>query len=585
MMEFWKKRKVYIVSIIHFVISCIHSGAFFSPIRENVGIENVAYKWCETGVTLRNDIFSRSLCWIYSHMLAAVLIFVFWSWVFFIIHIWKAHSIKRTYIGILLSLIIIGIFIIAAIYPATITSASDTSYNYVYAKEWLPMYWHGFFTNVVHCACILTFFHPVSMSVIPFLFGINLISYFTYHTVIKYTKQRKLVKTMVWGIWLLLMPETFQLLTYAGRNYMYAILSVSVFGILLKDYLEKEKLSTKKFIVLSFLVICLAVWRSEGLLYLIFYPFFLYFTYFYKRKVFWKKKKILQGIIYIGVLYLILAFPDKYGNEKYQGYDYFIINTPGPLSAVLINEKANFSYKNADKDLDKINDIVPLEYIKKYGSNATACYNLDNLRLTRQCDAGNKGKEYVIASYRALLYNWPIYFEYQINLFGNSIGFPRVFQLTTVDFEEWNTSQNDVKEWREWLMDYYSIGEDDMSQNYDIVFFSKKFDKALSKVIYWGVSKSHEFGWRILNIFKIPITFLVIAVSIISYRKREWIYTILGVFTIAIFTVIVLTAPTIRENYYYSVYFNQYWFLLFAWFQAKKNGIRIPDIVEKREAI
>lgn len=567
--EFCKRNYIFFICGIHLLLSWIASYNFFYPLREHTGIENVAYKFFNTGKVLEDDTISRVLCYVYAHILSFLIILVFWNRIFFLVNSWMKYTEERTYIKIYLLFVVIGILMILTLYPITVTIPSDTTYNYVYAREWLPMYWHGFLTNVIHCACLLIFPHPVSMSVIPYLFGISVIFYFSYHIVIKYSMKYKIAKVLIWFAILLIIPETIQLLTYAGRNYMYAILSVSVLGIFLKDYLEQQPLKSRKFLLLSFLVVCLATWRSEGILYLFFYPFLIYFTYFYKKKTV-KKKEMIKGFGYICVLYLIMALPGKYGNEKYQGYDYFIINTPGPLSAVFINEEANFDYNRANEDLSQITDVVPLEYIYKYGKLATAYYNAENGRLSRQCNVGEAGKDYVIASYRMLFHNWKIYLKYQMNLFFRSIGLSLAFDLPTVNEEEWTLSGEFCKRW-DWVIEYYTIGENDMSNNHDIVLLNNKVDSVLNEYVLLAVSKVHGFGWKYLGFVKVAVTCLVAVTGIYFLKKKEWIYVLWAVIILALLSAIILTAPAMRDNYYYSVYFNQYWFLLFSGFQIKKS--------------
>ncbi len=576
-LKFLKLKYVYIICAIHFLISCILSYNFFHPIKDNAGSENIAYKFYGTGLTLEDDFISRVLCWLYAHILAIIFIVLFWNWIAFLIKSWKNRIAERKYIVILLLFVFLGILTIVTQYPTMITTPPDTTYNYVYAKEWLPMYWHGFLTNVIHCACLLVFTHPVSLSVIPFLFGINIIFYFTYYTIIKYSGEPKIIKALIWGIVLLLMPETIQLLTYAGRNYMYAILSVCVLGIFMKDYLEGAEFSVNKFLVLSVLIVCLATWRSEGIIYLFFYPALLYFTYFFERHtkdMHIDKKRILKGIGYVFVVYLILSLPGKYGNDKYQGYDYFIINTPGPLAAVLADENANLGYDGVEKDLETINDVIPIDYIKKFGRPAVEYYNFDNMRLSRQSDAGNKGKDYVVASYRILFHNWKIYFKYQVNLYFQSIGVPWNFNLTSNTELEERMISEEVQRWEDWLMDYYYSGSDDISEKHDIVLIDKRTDSILSNIASRAVSKLNNFGWKYAGFIKIAVSLLVIISSLYFLVKKQWIYVCWGIILMGLLAIIILMAPAARYNYYYSVYFNQYWLLLFMGFQIKRDKLR-----------
>ena len=194
-------RWLLLLAMLHLVISLIYSKDFFVPIKKNVGSENIAYTYLMFGETLQKDILSRLLCWTYSHLLGIVFIVVFWSSVLSTINVWKTCKESRIYIKILAVLIVCGVFLIIGLYPTTITYAPDTAYNYVYAREWLPMYWHGFLTNVVHCACLLFFPHPISLSVVPFLLAIIIFYYFTVQFVVKYSIKNQIRNALTWGVY------------------------------------------------------------------------------------------------------------------------------------------------------------------------------------------------------------------------------------------------------------------------------------------------------------------------------------------------------------------------------------------------
>lgn len=117
------------------------------------------------------------MCYSYSHAVAILLIVAFWNWVF-----WIANNFKHLTRLFILYLVIIvcGVGWICISWPIPVKLFSDNLYNYVYCKEWLPMYWHGFFTNVFHCACMLVFSFDISLSIVPLLIGINSIAFVFY---------------------------------------------------------------------------------------------------------------------------------------------------------------------------------------------------------------------------------------------------------------------------------------------------------------------------------------------------------------------------------------------------------------------
>ena len=576
-----QKDKCYLIFIaIHCLISFVLSRAFFMPIKDYVGSENIAYKFYFTGSSLSNDIVVRPLCWIYSHILAIIFIVLFWKWIFYIYNIWKENKENRKYVIILLSLAAIGILTIIGLYPGTILSSPDTAYNYVYAKEWLPMYWHGFLTNIVHCASMIFFVHPIALSIVPFLFSINIVFYFTYHTIVKYSRKNKILNSFIWGAFLLLMPETIQALTYAGRNYVYVTLSLAFFGTILKDNLEKKKLTKEKFVFLCILVSVFATWRTEGIISIVFFPLILYFTYFKNRKVTTRKVYVAKGFLLFSGIYFIFLLPSKYGTEKYQGYDYFIINTPAPLSAVWASSDADLDYVGYETDLEKITDVCPKEYFDRYGEMATQYYNWDNARLSRQSNAGDAGKDFILGAYNILLHNWKIYLKYQFNVYFQSVGYGEMFNLQTPQIEPWSPADAKSQEFYAFVMDYYQVGSNDIAANYDVTFINSICNNYLSKGVSRVVNKLYgcDINWG--GKAKIIISFIMFFLLIHSLLKKRWAELVIGMLIMSLFIAILLTAPSVRNNYFYYSYFNQYWFILFYFINTKKNKIYAEKLFE-----
>lgn len=568
------KKKIFLFSCVHFLISILLEGGFFKPIRGNAGSENIAYRFAVTGGSLPDDTLSRWLCWIYAHVFAALFIVILWIWIFGLVEIWKRKLIKRKYLLSLFILFAAGIFAIIVVYPATIVNATDTTWNYVYAKEWLPMYWHGFLTNVIHCACMLVFPHPAAMSVIPFLFGINGICYLMYYV----TKESSPVDCVILffpgGGAILLMPETFRVLSYAGRNYTFALLSAFYIGFFLTDRLHDKEISRAKIIILAFLASLLGTWRSEGILYVLFFPLLLYFTYFYHNKKS-QRKQLMQAMIFVLLCYIVLWLPGKYGSDKYQGYDYAIVNTPEPLSVVFACEEANLSYTEAEEDLECVYSVVPREYFEKYGALSQFYYGFDCLRNPRQSGVDEKkGKEYMLAAYRILLHNWDIYLKIQINNYCESIGLRMPFELRKADIENWpeNTSEESLQ-WFEWIWDYFDIGRADIAANYNIVIINENIDALLNTGFTALANGIYQIGWKISGIVKTLVLILTIGVSCMALFRREWVFFWAGLLILGILLAVILTAPTMRENYYYASYFNMYWYLLIAFRFAVKRRI------------
>jgi hypothetical protein len=61
--------------------------------------------------------------------------------------------------------------------------------------------------------------------------------------------------------------------------------------------------------LLAVLVVILGTWRSEGIIYLVFFPILLYMVYWYKKKNFHEVKRLvlMKGIMLFAGLYFIMV--------------------------------------------------------------------------------------------------------------------------------------------------------------------------------------------------------------------------------------------------------------------------------------
>ena len=557
------KKKWILYSIIHAIITFSYAPYFFKPIREHVGMENIAYKYFETGISMEYDKLSRLLCWTYAHIIGIIFIFTFWYAVHRLYYVYMNRTVEIKYIRIFICAVCAGIILIVLSYPHTLLTP-DSPYNYVYAKEWMPMYWHGFLTNVINCSCMLFFPHPYSLSIVPLLFGASAIFYYSYFIFIQNGGKKRYRYFGLWICFLLLVPETMQILLFSGRNYTYAIVFFVFLANFLLDYLKNERLTAKKFYFLSFILAILATWRTEGMILIFFFPILLKFTY----KEYFCQKQYIEYIKMGGitlVLLVLFQLPNMYGNEKYQGKDYFIINTPGPLSAIMCQPNANLSYEGADEDISNIKKVVPLEYLYDYGGMATQFYNRDNKRISRQSAAAENGEKFVKSAYSIFGHNALIYGKYQLNVFWKSIGGTSQFYLELPESKKWMPKNEDIKSINEFVMNYYSIGQENMKE-YDSLKKIKAYNKFIEKCFHKIIDINYKIGIKISPLIKIMTSFVLLMMIVRFIRKREYTFVMVGCVCLLMEVLIIVFAPDVRANYYYYTYFMQYWFVLLSIF-------------------
>ena len=559
-----KLKGIYWIIFLHILIGFLCSIFFFQGLGIEAGWENRAYAYLWSGESLREDKLSRMLCFLASYVLAIVLIWLLWKFLFCF---WERLKEKKVSSILFLVVLIAGLFLILCLYPEMFgVETTDDYMNYVYARELLPMYWHGFLTNVVYIACMIVFPHPVSIPVIQFIFGVSVLFYIggTFMTHLSGRKKAKTALVSCFFLLVVLLPETIRILIYPTRNCMYAIVCLWALGILFVDGEKNGELTKRKFTLLVFLFAVLGSWRGEGILYLLAFPFLLYFTYEQKsRKKLFSKAHGKQLLFYLTICILFML-PDKYGVNKYQNSDYMIANTTGPISAVLHDEGANVSYDGIKEDLEHIAEVIPLEYIYQYGCNGGFYYNAISGRWVRQSGTSKlEGRQYISSAYRLLLYNLPDYLKYQWNLFldANSIKGMRL----SVDFGS-ETMEN-VRELQPYAraFELYDAGEENL-ETYDLKLGGKETKAFLAKYIPSGNCKKSLDNSGIAGIIKLVLAGGMIFTAFVALFKKNYQYFLISALNLAVLAVIILMAPWSRPNYYYSVFFNMYGCLLYGFY-------------------
>lgn len=566
----YRRLIVILASVLPVMIALLCNHSFFSPLIDQCGSETIAYNYLNTGDSLATDLLSRVLCQVFAVGLAILFLYALWNWLLFLYYSWKSKRETRFYIYLLAGITFLGCLFVAFLYPLPISLSPDTYYNYTYAKEWLPMYWHGFLTNVVYCSCLIIIPHPLGMTLIPFIFAINLYSYFIYVLLIR-NRKKGILFAILFTFFIFLMPETVQIFTFAGRNYMYGILHFTFLCKVLIDHIEQKPLTLKNASLLALLLAVLATWRTEGMLLLFFFPFLIYFAYLHPQKIWNVKKQWLQSLAIFFIFYCVFSFPVKYGDNKYQGLDYFIINLPGPVSVVLNDSDANLTYNRAQGDLDNIDSVVPLDYIKKYGEYGSINYNYDNQRAARQTNAGDKGKDFVISSYNLLFHNLDIYLKFQTNLFFQSLYLTPPFDVEYRQ-DDWNATPEGIEILNS-IMKFYSVGQEDILVSYDLVIINSKLDAFMDNLVQYGYSFLLSNLYAKTGYVKLVVTLITFGLCIHSLIKKQWLYLFTGLALLGSLAVIILTAPTARNNYYFYPYFSQYWYIFIYLLSIQKKKV------------
>ena len=543
-----------IAGCIYVIISSIFTRAFFVPMRPDIGVEQVAYKFLSTGANLSEDNISRIIVFVYSHILAVVIISValmlFWRLLIYFVENNK-ERIKILVLGIVFILLM---YCACCTYPFSIALSMDTFENYMWAKAWLPRQWHGFLTNIVYCAEFLIIPHPVSMILFPAATSFGLILYTIYRVLIKRAKYG-LIFGLIWLASLFLWLPMIETTVFAGRNYMYGISIFAFVSVLFIDWIEKGELTCRKALWLAVFGAVAMTWRGEGMIWLAFFPLMIIATYFKKKP---KIKTWLVCFVGLLLFFAVLWAPSKYLTEKYQGKDYLIINTGSSLGAVFNDPGSNLTYSGAQDDLENVDNVLPIEWIKAYGEMSFQFWNSYNVRITSQGGPNNNSDAYIKSAYSILFHNPVIFLKERLYVMQNALGLPHLYEITTATGEEIQreTSQEEddlLLKWNE----YRTEGYDEVVNTYAL-----RDNPIRSKIMYYyqiiSVKEGDYFGYAF-----IILGIIMLAVALWALIKKEWLFLLSSSAFLATTAAIILASPQGYSNYYFYGFFSEYWIMLF----------------------
>lgn len=548
----------FLIGCIYVLLSRIINKGTFGDIRPNVGIEVVAYAFPSTGMNLSEDKISKIAVYVYSHILAVLCVTVFLMLLGRLISFLISNSKEMIRITVLVIIGLSLVFVAYCSYPIPIGGSLDTYENFVFAKAWLPKYWHGFLTNVIYCVEMIILPHPVSMVVFPAVISSGLLCYNLYKTLIKRTK--------LWPLWIVLVVTSYaflapmlQTLFFPGRNYMYGTALFALFTVLFSDFLENKELSFYKALWIAAFGATVITWRGEGLIWIPFLPLMILAAY---KKSNTKFAQYAFSFASLFILLLILWVPSKYGADKYQGKDYYIINTGSSLGAVFNSPEANLKYQGADKDIENIDQGVPIDWIKAYGGQSFQLWNSYNGRITSQGGVDIDGESYIKSSYNVLFHNPLIWAEERLYVLADALGLPPLKYVKTESGEDLYTYDEAGK--REAIAAMQLAWNDYRSRGLEYVAYGHpiKTNSFINNVSYayqvLFVSSGKYFGYA-----EILINLAVLVIVIRTLLKREWLFFLCGLALLGTILAIIVASPGGYSNYYFYSFYNEYWLLLF----------------------
>lgn len=478
---------------------------------------------------------AADFCYIASKILAFGCIYGF---LFFLMYAWKRKTVWISFV-LFLAVYLAGLFIT---YPGYYMN--DDPIIFAYATRYYPVYWHQYLTSL---------FYMTGMSLFPASCGPVLLSDILYAMVYSYIFHEGYKLFSDKSKWLLGLLGIFPFVLLGAlmcfRPAVYSSFFLFYTMLLVFDRKRGRLLDNKKMLLLAFLTALLSLWRSEGILLLLFAPILLALAY-HKPSV----KRLFVFWVVSMVCFLVLKLPQSIGEEKYYGSDYLIISTTRPLSVIVHREQ---KYEGAKEDLENISRITEYGYLHNDSLSCSAYnrYNSDHNegRYTQTGADKVAQKAYLKSAVRMILHNLDLYLGERLQLFLVTNGFYQydtgmVLNLKPVVSTDFHLYDHDKAYGFEMLEAYKRINRDG-SDCYAMLLF--------------------RFGGEAY----IPILFLAVGILAAALIRKKWFYVILFLSLFAREAIIFLTAPASFIQYSYP----------FMYATAAVGMVLLIEAVEKRK--
>ena len=525
------------VPMIHAVISIVYEWV------TELSVENHSYEMMK--VVPGNHISFESeqiMFFVLSKLCGICLIYVLWNLIFYICVKKKIHIVL---------LLLVGTILILILYPNNYVLEVDNLMLFMNSISYYPDYWQSIYIGVWYNACLMVCRDSLILPLVQTWLFIGAVCYLAEKSKERWGKVAGLVPYV-----LLILPEVVIICANPYRNAVYVVLGIWYYTMLFFSIANKEKQTWKKLILWSLFSAFMGLMRSEGILILgVFCVACIWL---------WQctKKQKIGALISLCIFILVLGIPQKLGEKKYYGKDYQIVNYMDALRNILITQGADFGYDDAEKDLNVINEFVPIEILRNSGLTGFRIYNYETqgtVNQTLKSKAEQVG--FLDATSNIIKNNLDIYLNYRLgNFISANGGYDEKNYQISVDRQGYNEVQGMLQQ--EYAKGVTVILENIWAQEW----LSNEWHTEIYAKVYEIQDAYYELLWhfritwmlRLVSMIMLP----VLSISLVyKTRNRESLLCIVVSLTLLTQWVgIALFSPEARPVYYYPIfYFSLAW--------------------------
>jgi len=489
------------------------------------------------------------------HMLTKLLVLI----VQFLLLEFIVYSFKKPTLLIpFLSYLVIYAIGLLLTYPGYFMS--DDPIIFAYASRYYPVYWHNYLTSL---------FYMVGMSLFPASCGPIILSdigyAFTYAFIFHEAKKHYPGKGPWFTLLLGVLPFTLLGALMCFRPALYAPFFLFFVAFLFFQWKEKAALTWQKGLFICFMTALLSIWRSEGIVLMVFIFFILPCV--YSHKAFFRVKRLALFTLCLIGCFLLIKAPQSHGENKYYGSDYLIISTTRPLSVIVHRDQ---TYEGAEEDLANVSTITEFGYLHNDSLSCSAYnrYNSDHNqgKYTETGASAEAQKAYLKSAFRLIAHNLDLYLGERLQLF-----------LVTNGFFDYDTSM--VLDLKPVVSTNFALYEHDRSYGFELIEGNKRLPLTGNDSY---ALKLFAFGGEAY----IPVLIILVALTAICLFRKKWLVFWLCAMMLAREAIIFLTAPASFIQYSYPVMFATVFLLLLMILDtvdmSKQNSIKNRNILNNK---
>lgn len=405
----------------------------------------------------------------------------------------------------------------------------------------MPHYWQNYITSIWYIFSLMLFPFPAGIIIVQIAMAALVYARFVSNCLWEYdlhTDDRDAGRRFLFGAVISVPFFFFPVIDsnlYPLRMSMYAFLELLLLSELYILY-RKQKLAEKeremdcvgnngrRVFVLAFLAAVVAVWRSEAVYYLVWFPVMLCCIGGLRR--YWK-----QIVLYI-VMFAVLFVPQQVGNKKASGDAYALMSTI-PSVVPLVLEAQKNGEETLLEQIDLIIDTDVIARADAEGKDARVESGFQKDHATEDFPDFKK-------AYYKLILKYPAAFLKE--RFQTFLTSTRLIGNTTDLFgDEEVDNYNNYALFRTYPLSG-AISEKMRTSVINILEIRKLTDNTEK---YWAADRIYS---------ALPAVLLLVIVFIVLLIQRKWTLAVILSAALLRVPIVFLTAPATLFMYYYSVY-------------------------------